>query len=73
MQVLTTITGFPQAGNWKYKLGFAGVTSWTYRCRHNLDGKFSIYNASNQFNFKIYSLLVAGAFIILASAILIGI
>jgi hypothetical protein len=39
---LTQIHGFPEAGNWKYKFGFASVGSWTYQCRHNLNGKFSI-------------------------------
>ena len=57
LKALTQIKGFPEAGNWKYKMGFAAMGSWTYKCRHNLNGKFSISNTSKQFNFDIYGLL----------------
>lgn len=39
---LTQIKGFPEAGNWKYKFGFSAVGSWTYKCRQNLNRKYSI-------------------------------
>ena len=51
LQALTLLPGFPQPGNWAYKLGFASLAGWTYRCRHTFSNKFSIPNAVNQFSF----------------------
>jgi hypothetical protein len=49
------------------------VGSWTYRCRHNLNGKFSITNASKQFNFDIYGFLESGSFVMIGCCIVIAI
>lgn len=51
LNALSSLAGFPQPGNWKYKFGFASLTGWTYKCRHTYNNKFSIPNAINQFNF----------------------
>lgn len=51
LSALTAIPGFPSPGNWKYLLGFASLTGWTYNCRHNMNKKFSIPTAIDQFNF----------------------
>jgi len=42
LEALTTLTGFPQPGNWQYNFGFSSLPSWTYRCRHNLNKRYSI-------------------------------
>ena len=51
LQDLTVIPGFPSPGNWEYLLGFQSLTGWTYQCRHNLNKKFSIPKAIEQFSF----------------------
>lgn len=51
LQALTSIPGFPSPGNWQYLLGFHSLTGWTYQCRHNLNKKYSIPTASDQFSF----------------------
>lgn len=48
---LSDIDGFPKPANWIYKLGFSSMPSWTYYCRHNYDGKFSVERAINILNF----------------------
>ena len=52
LQALTSIPGFPSPGNWEYKFGFHSLTGWTYKCRHNLNKKYSIPNAIDMFNFS---------------------
>ena len=51
---LADIDGFPKPGNWNYKLGFSSLPSWTYYCRHNYDGKFSIPRAIKILNFNFF-------------------
>jgi hypothetical protein len=72
LEELTEIEGFPEAGNWDYHFGFASLPSWTYRCRHNLDGKFSIGETSKQFNFEIFSLLEAGSIVVIISCVVLA-
>ena len=38
-----------------YKLGFKNVPAWTYYCRHNYDGKFSVPSALQILNFEFYT------------------
>lgn len=52
LQSLTSITGFPPPSNWDYNLGFSSLPSWTYKCRHTYNSKFSIPTAISQFNFN---------------------
>lgn len=48
---LTSIPGFPSPANWMYHFGFSSMSGWTYTCRHNLNKKYSIPKAIEQFSF----------------------
>lgn len=73
LAVLGGVGGFPQPGNWRYRLGFKAFASWTYRCRHNFGGRFSIANASRHFDFEVYGLLQAISWVMIVCSMVIAV
>jgi hypothetical protein len=52
LQALAAVPGFPPPGNWQYRLGFQSLAGWSYKCRHNLNGKYAIPTAAQQLSFS---------------------